>query len=121
MKYVFTLLLLATITSHAGTFKTTCHSRANCANVNESITWNGLEEHWWRVYSVHATAKRGAHNENTFMKFGHRCAVVHISDFMNLYDPWTVQGYHFYMDVNGYEIYDCYTVATGCNLGQGWL
>lgn len=116
---VIPMVFLSTI-SNAGAFKTTCHSRANCAGINESITWNGVEEHWWRVFSVHRSLKRGTHNENTFMKYGHRCAVVHALDGIDLYDPWTVEGYHFFMDLNGYEVYDCYTYAMTCNITEGW-
>ncbi|HWW39648.1 hypothetical protein [Pedobacter sp.] len=124
MQYSFKLLgisvLLLSTATHAGTFKTTCHSRANCAGVNESITWNGQEEHWWRVFSIHRSKKLGDHSENTFMKYGHRCAIVHWTEAQDEHNPWVVEGYHFYMDLNGYEVYDCYTYATGCNLTEGW-
>lgn len=115
----FSLLLMINIVN-AGAFKTTCHSRANCAGVNESITWNGQEPHWWRVFSVHSSRKLPQHAENTFMKYGKRCAVVHWTEAQDEHNPWVVDGYHFYMALNGNEIYDCFTTATGCNLTEGW-
>ena len=45
-------MLMVSLVSHAGLYKTTIHSRANCLN-NESITWWNGNPYSWRVVSIH--------------------------------------------------------------------
>ena len=112
--------LISTI-SHAGLFGNTAHSRANCLTFNESVTWNAQESHWWRVKSLHTSAKGAQHLIDTFMAYTWRAAAYHVGESnKDLHDPWTAQGYHFYLADNGKEIYDAYTISTDCSAYDGW-
>ena len=119
---VLSLLLdLICTTSHAGFFSTTAHSRANCLTFNESVTWNARESHWWRVKSLHTSAKGANHLVDTFMAYTQRAAAYHVGESnKDLHDPWMAQGYHFYLDGQGREIYDAYTSSTDCSAYDGW-
>ena len=108
-------------TSQAGLFGITAHSRANCLTFNESVTWNAQESHWWRVKSLHTSAKGAQHLVDTFMAYTWRAAAYHAGESnKDLHDPWTAQGYHFYLADNGKEIYDVYTMSTDCSAYDGW-
>lgn len=118
-------ILLTTLfiphTTFAGFFGTTAHSRANCLTFVESVTWNALESHWWRVKSLHTSAKGANHLVDTFMAYTWRAAAYHAGESnKDLHDPWVSQGYHFYMGNNGKEVYDAYTYATDCSAYDGW-
>lgn len=115
------VLLHITSFSYAGFFGNTAHSRANCLTFNESVTWNAQEHHWWRVKSLH-TAERGQqHLVDTLMAYTWRAAAYHAGESKDLHNPWTAEGYHFYMDEQtGKVIYDVYTISTDCSAYDGW-
>ena len=119
-KMVLSSMVVLMSTSHAGFFSNTAHSRANCATFVESVTWNGQESHWWRVKSLHTSAQGAQHMIDTFMAYTWRAAAFHSGESLRENNPWTSQGYHFYMDDNGREIYDVYTMATDCSAYDGW-
>ena len=106
--------------SYAGFVSTTAHSRANCATFVESVTWNGKEHHWWRVRSLHTSAKGAQHLVDTSMIYSWRAAAFHAGESLRSDNPWLSQGYHFYADNNGREIFDVYTVADDCRAYDGW-
>jgi uncharacterized protein YaiE (UPF0345 family) len=119
-------LLSATMSSHAGFWANTAHSRANCKGFNESITWNWNEYHWWEVKSIHFKQSGNGpdtHEVMSWMAYTWRAAAY---DFWRdpagpMANQYHVQGYHYYMAYNGSYVYDVYTDADGCNLYyDGW-
>lgn len=115
-------LLLLIVNAHAGFATNTAHSRANCFGFNESVTWNGMVNHWWRVESVHINNHSpGRHIINTGMNFNWRAAAFHTREWEGANgDNWHVQGYHFFRDDNGREVYDVFTDAFDCSQYDGW-
>ncbi len=108
-------------TCYAGFFGNTAHSRANCLTFNESVTWNARESHWWRVKSLHTSAKGERHIVDTLMAYTWRAAAFHHGEAnRDPKDSWIAQGYHFYMDDKGREIYDVYTYSKDCSAYDGW-
>lgn len=117
------ILYSASLNLHAGFWGTTAHSRANCFGFNESITWNGHNSFWWRVESVHFDNKGGGrdHSINTGMNYTWRAAAYHMGEWEGkTADNWHVQGYHFYRNDNGREVYDTFTDSFDCNQYDGW-
>ena len=117
--------MVSSLNVNAGVWNTTAHSRANCASINESITWNGHKSFTWEVVSVHwyktGTRNETSHSIDTGMNYTWRAAAMHIGEAAR--DPttdWRVQGYHFYLNNNGIKIYDVYTEAVDCNIYDGW-
>jgi hypothetical protein len=112
----------ATSATHAGALAWTSHSRANCAGVNESITWYALGADYWRVFSVHNYKNPTyTHTQNTFLQYSWRIAVVHFNEAIGtMSDGWFVQGYHFVWR-NGKEQYEWYTEGTDCSGWDGWV
>lgn len=124
-KFIGCLLSLATITTHAGFYANTAHSRANCMGFNESITWNWNEYHWWEVVSIHFRQKGNGPNTHKIkvpMTYTWRAAAF---DFMAdpagpMADQYWVQGYHYFMAYDGSVVYDAYTQAGNCAIYDGW-
>jgi len=109
-------LLLIISSSHAGLFKTTVHSRANCIN-NESITWWNNHPYNWRVVSIH---KYGSlmHSIDTGYKYNDRQAAIHWGEGMaNFFEVW---GYHYLQGYHDKTPFDS-TYATGCEIIDGWV
>jgi hypothetical protein len=122
-----TVLLLITallqccvmVKTHAAFNRTTCHSRANCGGINESITWNALQSFDWKVISYHSYKKELQHVINTGFTHTWRQAVVHWTEaYAN--PNWFVEGLHFYIGYNGREVYDMNTQAQDCSIYDGW-
>lgn len=120
LNFLFIFFSLNFSICYAGLHGTTVHSRANCATFVESVTWNARESHWWRVKSLHSSSKYGQHMVDTQMAFTWRAAAYHVGESMDLHDLWTAEGYHFYMDNYGRQIYDAYTISTDCSAYDGW-
>lgn len=57
---------------------------------------------------------------DTSMAYTWRAAAYHKGESLRSDSPWIAQGYHFYMNNNGKEIYDTYTYAEDCNAYDGW-
>ncbi len=122
-KLMIPVLLGALIASnsHSGFVSNTAHSRANCYGFNESITWNWTAYHWWRVKSLHLNKNGTSHLIDTLMAYTWRSAAFHMKEWEGPNrDNWRVQGYHFYMDNYGREVYDVYTDAKDCAIYDGW-
>lgn len=122
---VVLLLLFITTNSFAGFYETTVHSRANCLGFNESITWNGAQNHWWKVESIHFHQHGDGpdtHKKTAFMAYTWRAAAYDFgSDPAGSHaDQYWVQGYHYYMDDWGRVIYSNYTEAGNCAIYNGW-
>ena len=121
-KHLWTIIIVIFSNSAiAGFFSTTSHSRANCVTFNESVTWNGTEHHWWRVQSLHTSEKGERHMVDTQMAYTWRAAAFHAGEAnKDLHNAWTSEGYHFYLDNRGRQIYDSYTVSRDCSAYDGW-
>lgn len=113
---------LVSFNSWAGFSATTCHSRANCATFNESITWNYLEAHWWQVISTHTPRHGAPHVMDTGMHYTRRAAAVHVGEATDVKNnPWKVQGMHFYQACSTCKkVYDYYTESVDCSGYNGW-
>jgi hypothetical protein len=92
-KLVLSGLLCASLSAHAGLFRMTVHSRANCAN-NESITWWKDHHHTWRIISYHASPYGGGHVIDTGWDYNWRVAAIHWGEG-NPLKLWQVFGKHY--------------------------
>lgn len=122
-KLLFSLAIGSiSFSSYAGFWYNTAHSRANCMGFNESVTWNALEWHYWRVQSIHFHNYFNiSHMIDTFMNFTWRAAAYHMGEWEGeRADNWHVQGYHYYQDPDGRQIYDNFTDAYDCRQYDGW-
>lgn len=120
MKYIGKLagcaLLLLTVSSHAGVYNTTVHSRANCIN-NESITWWRGHSYDWRVVSIHQHYQAGRHVVDTGFNYNDRVAAVHWGE--GVHGGYKVWGYHYLRGYHDSTPFD-HTYAEGCNIIDGW-
>lgn len=82
MKKYLWILIISIFSNSAisGFFSTTSHSRANCLTFNESVTWNWTEQHWWRVQSLHTSARGERHMVDTQMAYTRRAAAFHAGE-----------------------------------------
>jgi hypothetical protein len=116
-------LLSITVSAYAGFAAPTAHSRANCGGFNESVTWEFATYYWWRVESHHFLSisdLRPHHILNTGTNLTWRAAAYHSTEgYSSRGDHWYVSGYHFYYP-NGREILDVVTMATDCDIYDGW-
>lgn len=117
------MLILATSSLYAGAWGPTAHSRANCGGFNESVTWHAFHNYWWRVESHHFLSvadKRPIHILNTGKNYTWRAAAYHAAEaYSSRGDKWYVQGFHFFYP-NDRERLDVMTMATDCNIYDGW-
>lgn len=103
---------------HAGLYKTTVHSRANCIN-NESITWWRGHPFNWRVVSVHKhRPTKEMHSIDTGFQHNDRVAAIHWGEGAR--GGFVVWGYHYLADYHKTLSLDT-TYAKGCNIIDGWL
>lgn len=120
-KAVCIALAILPLAVQAGINLPTAHSRANCVN-NESITWWLGHARDWRVVSFHNydknNPKAGYHYIDTGMGHTWRQAAVHWGESTPA-GRYQVTGFHYFRE-RGYEILDLNTVATDCNIYDGW-
>lgn len=123
IKVISALALASCVSSslYAGFAATTSHSRANCGTFNESITWHYLEPHWWKVISIHESARYN-HQVNTGLNYTWRAAAYHFNEATDVANnPWYVKGMHFYANCQYCTVvYDYYTDAGDCKIYDGW-
>lgn len=114
------ILCVLSSSTYAGWVANTCHSRANCAMNNESITWHYKQPHWWQVVSTH-TKRGNFHAVDTGMNFTWRAAAIHTLEPPIESNPWFVEGFHFYQECQTCpRVYDWYTSASDCSIYDGW-
>ena len=90
-------------------------SRANCATLNESISWDPYAYHWLWTYTAHYKMGPLKHKWNTGWKHTWRSYAGH-SDGATL--GWYVKGRHWkYVPNVGVQELG-WTSATDCNLGE---
>lgn len=112
------ILLASSITSQAGLFKTTVHSRANCLN-NESITWWLGHPYKWKVVSIHKhNPTGGIHLVDTGFIYNDRVAAVHWGE--GVHGGFTVWGYHYLAGFHDSVPFDT-TMTEGCDIIDGWI
>ncbi|WP_419420726.1 hypothetical protein ACNVED_05365 [Legionella sp. D16C41] len=120
-KIIGVFILSLSLTSHAGVYATTAHSRANCFN-NESITWYLWHNYNWRVVSFHnydlKHPNKGYHYIDTGMGYTWRQAAVHWNESAPG-GTYFVSGFHYFLD-RGREILDTNTQASDCSIYDGW-
>lgn len=118
MKYIIGItLLVVAMTSYAGLYKTTVHSRANCLN-NESITWWNGHPYKWRVVSIHKhTPTNQMHSIDTGYQYSDRVAAIHWGE--GVHGGFVVWGYHYLESYHKSVPFDT-THAETCNIIEGW-
>ena len=121
MKYINKILGLSllglSLSSNAGLFQTTVHSRANCLN-NESITWWLGHAYNWRVVSVHKHfPTNSVHLIDTDFIYNDRVAAIHWGE--GVHGGFGVWGYHYLLEYNSGIPFD-QTYAVDCSIIDGW-
>ena len=111
-------LLSLTAASHAGLYKTTVHSRANCLN-NESITWWNGHPYNWKVVSIHEFPGWQKHLMDTGFTYDSRVAAIHWGEG-DVLNNWVVYGYHYLYEYHKTIPFD-QTYAESCNIIDGWV
>ena len=120
-KILLPLLLLIPISSHAGFWEFTMHSRANCVGFNESISWHFKHEYWLLTNSYHSNPK-AAYTCNFWsapnFEVTSRSAALH---FAEGYGGWHVIGSHWTTPDRGRTSQlMAKTDAIDCNIYDGW-
>ncbi len=116
----FLLLLFTASNCYAGIAGLTIHSRANCAGVNESISWHANNPHYLRTTSEHLDIKSGQkHFEDTGFQNTWRSAIVHWTEAVT--GIWTVAGNHWeYFPKTGTTKFLGGEVVSSCTIYNGW-
>lgn len=123
-KMLFAVMLITVpVTSIAGFYGPTSHSRANCAGFNESISWWAGHPDYRRAVSFHfRTARHShpAHSLDTGMYRTFRAAAYHATEaYSSQGHEWKVVGGHYYLEGREQKL-GAVTEAINCNIYDGW-
>jgi hypothetical protein len=115
------VLLSASTASNAAFNMLTCHARANCAGVNESICWDMTGNWMLKTRSVHQPLDRriARCDITTGWEYTRRNAVVHWVESQRIRYQF-VEGSHWLMNQNKRVILIGYELVSDCSIYNGW-
>lgn len=112
-------LVSLSISAHAGLWRWTSYSKANCFGVNKTVSWWQEHPQMRLTESVHYDNHKGvSHMVTTGWQMTDSQEAAHYKEWEGPRgDNWHVQGYNYYWDYyRGKKIYDWFTDAFDCNL-----
>lgn len=114
-------LLVLSIPAYAGVAGLTMHSRAFCAGINESISWD--KTHSWPLStdSDHWPLDKriSMHRVSTGWENTWRSAAIHYSEGLGMMG-WVVDGYHYFLNPQNKPVLLASERVYDCSIYDGW-